>query len=341
MNLFPERGVAYYGCYRGDQARRDLEVMASGGLNGLLLAVSEFDLQFYHDGLREVVEAGKGLGFRVDVDLWGWGKVFGGEPPSLFLQSHSDCHQVSSQGESLPAACIQSEFRSYFLKGLEKVLDTMDVDGIFLDEPHYYYEARSTKHEARSGWACFCERCRRLFQEEKGNPMGERITDEIVEFREEQLLLFLKEACDLVKGRGKRVTVCLVPVEGEGARHLGILHWEKVASLPIDLLATDPYWIHFGEEREGFIAKWTQRILELCAANQIESQAWVQLFRVPVGREEEIRKGIQLISSLEVAGKKVESLFGWPYLAGKGTDLASENPERVWRVFTESLSSLS
>ena len=150
MNSFRERGVAYYGCVRGEEARRDFEEIARGGFNALLLAMSEFDLEFYQDGLVEVVEAAKDLGFRVDIDLWGWGKVFGGEPPSLFLQSHPECRQValgSSGYSSLPAACIQSEFRSYFLEGLEKVLDTMLLDGVFLDEPHYSLEARG-------GWAC-------------------------------------------------------------------------------------------------------------------------------------------------------------------------------------------
>ena len=169
--------------------------------------------------------------------------------------------------------------------------------------------------------------------------MEQDLSPEILDFREDQLIRFLKEACERVKRRGKRVTVCLVPYEGERAKALGILDWDKVASLPIDFLSTDPYWIHFGEEMEGFVRKWTEKVLNLSLKYGRKAQIWVQLFRVPSGREEEIRKGIQFISSLEVDGKRVDSLFGWPYLSGEGTELASGKPEKVWEVFTKTLSS--
>jgi hypothetical protein len=349
--MIVERGVAYYGCIREERVKEELEEMKRGGLNALLIAISEFDLDFYHEGLREVVKIAKDLGFWVDVDLWGWGKVFGGEPPSLFLQNHPDCHQLALGVEGsvpLPAACIQSEFRSYFLEGLDKILDTMEIDGIFLDEPHYSVVKSSefgfenlplpTKN-SEFAFGCSCDRCRSLYLTRTGREMShkEYLSEEMLQFREEELLLFLKEACEKVKEKRKRVTVCLVPAEGEKGKAMGIHHWDKVATLPIDMLSTDPYWIHFAKERNEFVTQWTQKILNLAAQFQKRAQIWVQLYRVPRGREEEIAKGIELISSLEVEGKKVDSIFGWPYLAGKGTTLSSDNPDVVWKVFTDTL----
>jgi hypothetical protein len=349
MNV--ERGVAYYGCTRGERVKEELAEMKRGGLNALLIAISEFDLDFYHEGLKEVVKVAKDLGFWVDVDLWGWGKVFGGEPPSLFLQNHPDCHQIAlgvKGSVPLPAACIQSDFRSYFLDGLDKILDTMEIDGIFLDEPHYSVVQSSefgfknlpiSAQNSEFAFGCYCDRCRSLYRDKTGHEMSqeEYMSLEMLQFREEELLLFLKEACEKVKEKRKRVTVCLVPADEVKEKALGIHHWDKVASLPIDMLSTDPYWIHFTEERNGFVTQWTQKILNLAAQFQKRAQIWVQLFRIPGGREEEIAKGIELISSLEVEGKKVDSIFGWPYRAGKGTSLSSDNPEKVWKIFINAL----
>ena len=133
-----ETGVSYYGISHVEHARRDFQEMLDHNCTAVLLALSEFDIDFWRKSIVEVVEAGKEVGLTVYLDTWGIGKWFGGEPPSLFLTNNPGNRQVSAlTGEPLPAACFNSPaFREYFFELCERLARDVDADGFFWDEPH-------------------------------------------------------------------------------------------------------------------------------------------------------------------------------------------------------------
>jgi hypothetical protein len=329
--MFEEKGVSYYGVYDPESAAGDFAAMRESGLNAVLIGVSEFDYWFWRKALGEVLREASAQGLSSYVDLWGWGKVFGGEPGSIYVEKNPEDLQKSWDGSVIPAACMNSGFRKFVLESLQDICENYEFDGIFVDEPHY--------GRAGEAWGCCCDRCEGLFEERFGRRLERGLSEDVVRFRESSMLQFLSDIVDVVKAAGKGVTICMLPFEGEKRRLVGAPDWDEIRALDADVLATDPYWITFGEDMATFVKRHVVRLLKACHGAGKKAQVWVQLFNVPEGREEELAKGIDFIEKLEVDGKGVDSLFGWPFLAGKNSILTSDRPELVWKKFLTALES--
>ncbi len=99
-----ETGVSYYGLSYVEHAQRDFQEMIDHNCTAVLLALSEFDLDFWRPNIREIAQAGKEMGLTVYLDTWGIGKWFGGEPPSVFLTNNSGNRQVQRNLQGLPVS---------------------------------------------------------------------------------------------------------------------------------------------------------------------------------------------------------------------------------------------
>jgi len=347
-----EFGVAYYGVMVPERAERDFAEMREQGINAVLLGVGEFDAWFWRRSIPRLVEAAKSQGLTVYIDLWGWGKVFGGEPPSIFLQEHVGHRQVTSEGRVLPAACMNSrEFRAYVYGKAEELARETRADYFFLDEPHFSFRVEKGGLGARREWACRCRRCRSLFMERYGYEMPRRLNRDVLEFRQSTIVSFLRGLAKAIK-RGdprKKVAVCLLPTAKLGGltdlamrtyRELvGIADWGRIAEIPeIDTLSTDPYWILVEKSMPikalfrglRWYGKVVDRLLALSKRHGKESQVWIQAFNVPAGREKEIVRGIEL-----AVEKGVDSVFVWPYKAGRHSVLESERADLLWSMITD------
>jgi len=325
--LIAERGVSYYGVMHPDRAEGDFDEMLGHGCNAVLLAVSEFDWWFWRRNVGRIVSTAHERGLRAYVDLWGWGKTLAGEPPSLFLMRDPEHRQVSASGKTYHATCLNHDgFRSFLKQSIGEMAEGTDVDGFFWDEPHY-------ANWNDPDWACRCPTCRGLYEEETGEPMPEELTPEVVAFREHRAVGFLEELSKAVKDSNPSLDViaCLLPTQSP---LIGITDWGKVASInEIDVIATDPYWFHAGMGREeglGFFRTLGREGVELAGRHGKRSQLWLQAFRVPKGREGELGEAVGIAKELGA-----DSVFAWPYRAGEGSILASEEPERVWEEIGE------
>lgn len=345
MGVVKETGVAFYGVMYPDRAVKDFEEMIKYGCNAVLLGCSEFDVWFWYPSIVKLIEEAKKLGLRVYLDPWGWGKVFGGEPTSVFLQEHVNQRQISAKsGKSLPSACFNTEeFRSYVLKRVEKLAKETDLDFFFWDEPHYATfwrtEDGSIRMLGEGEWACRCETCKELFKDEYGYEMPTEMTDDVIRFRQGKIVEFLGQLSEVVKKADpkKGVCICLLPMANP---LIGIVDWEEVAALKhVDMISTDPYWIIFqklglvpGGYEEGI--KWFKKtldaVMDLAKKYKKKTQVWVQAFNIPEGREKEIVKGIEIAKE-----KGVYSVFAWPYRAGGGSILASERASMLWEMIGE------
>jgi hypothetical protein len=329
--LVSETGVAYYGCAQVDHAREDFKEMVAHNCNAVLLAVSEFDCEHWWPAMREISRiAKKEFGLTVHVNMWGFGRVFGGEPISAFLQDHEDCRQIMAEsGRSCAAACVNSYFREYYLSWVKAFVRDLTWDYLFQDEPHYAVPSAPE-------WTCHCPTCQQLFKERFGHKMPKELTDEVRRFREDSLVGLLLEAARLVKSMdsSKKVITCLLPGGGEIS---GIEDWSRIASAKeIDVLSTDPYPYAFDKPATlPYVTEVTRKALKLCKDYGKMSQIWVQLFSVPASKTEEVKDTVKLIDELEVEGKKVDSIFAWSYRGTKGTTISCNKPDLAWKLLGE------
>jgi len=325
--MIPERGVSYYGVMYPDRAGLDLDEMLDHGCNAVLLAVSEFDWWFWRRNVAGIVDAAHERGMRVYVDLWGWGKTLAGEPPSIFLMRGTDHRQKAASGKNYHAVCLNYlDFREFLEQSIAEMASETEVDGFFWDEPHY-----ANWHD--QDWACRCPICKGLYEEEVGETMPKELTRDVIAFRERRAIGFLAGLSRAVKEADADLDVitCLLPTQSP---LIGITDWEKVASMPeIDVLATDPYWFHAGMDREGgleFFRDTGTKAVELARKHGKRSQLWLQAFRVPSGRGSEFRDAVRIADEMGV-----DSIFAWPYRAGEGSILESEDPSCVWEAIGE------
>ncbi|MGQ9722769.1 MAG: hypothetical protein ACUVXA_15775 [Candidatus Jordarchaeum sp.] len=324
--MVKELGVAYYGFHYPDRAEEDFLEIIDHNCNAVLLAVSEYDYQIWYSNVVKIGKIAKDLGLNVYVNLWAFGKVFGGEAPSVFLQDNVNYRQVFNKEFPFPfvGACFNTEvFRNYFFDAVSKLVKEEVFDGFFWDEPHYIITG------TREIYSCVCPSCRELFKEQYGYDMPEKANEDVFEFKEKSILDFLEQSSKLVKevDSKKSVTVCLMPFftkEEQGAS------WEKVCSIKeLDVFGTDPYW-SVAKKDINFVSKASEETVKLAKRYGKRSQLWIQGFLIPAGKEEEVREAGRII------GKSgVDSVFTWAYRACEGSLVQSDNPKKVWSIIKE------
>ena len=228
------KGVSYFGVRSPKHVLADMQDIKAAGFNAVLHTWSEEDEQYYYGTMKDIVDQSASLGLTVYVNPWGVGRVFGGEAYSELTARNHDLCQVALDGKPKVAACPNHpEFRAYMHKWIESVCATK-VSTIFWDEPHFYFEKGGL-----SNWSCRCEKCCAKFAEQFGYEMPAELTEDVLKFREDSLIDFLKEMTVDVHARGKRNCVCMLPPWFPA----GLDDWGRVASLEsVDEVASDPYW---------------------------------------------------------------------------------------------------
>lgn len=317
-----ELGFAWHHSKQPKHARADFEDMQERGCNSVLIAASEEDFVYWYPNLVENIRQAKEVGLKVLLNFWAFGGVFGGEPPSWYLHMHHDGRQITAESrEPVPAACInRSQFRDYLFESMERVLTEAPVDGVFIDEPHWFPVIDMSE------FTCVCETCQQKFEREYGTPMPKVYDYRVKEFREKSMHEFLTAMCGKAKSvrKGIEVGVCIIPAEIEA---LGTPDWDRVASMPeLDVFVTDPYYHAFGKERTWAIEA-ARRTVTTAKKHGKKSQLWIQMFRIPRGEEAAVASLVP-----EYAKLGVDSIYGWCYLANKGTVIACDQPDLLWSL---------
>jgi len=316
-----ETGVSYYGCLFRDHIKKDIIELVDHGVTSIVLAVSEYEMSIWVDRIKEIIELFKYYGLKVYWDFWAWGKVFGGEATSEYLQKNIKHRQVRSNGEIAPAACFNDrDFVNYLLVSIDQVAEETEIDGFFWDEPSFYNLPQD------DAWACLCKVCQTKFKEEFGYPMPKELNDDVIKFREESILRFLQELLARVKENNEKLKniICVLP---EKNPKIGIINWDKIAKLSgLDVLSSDPYWPIFDKSFEWY-KDVTTEIKSIASRYNLESQIWLQLFMLP---ENEVHRLEDAIVFAKEVG--INSIFAWPFRAAEGQIIASENPEKTWRI---------
>jgi len=318
-----ETGVSLYGLTYPEHAEDHFREMIEHNCNAVLLAIMEFDLEFWYPSIIEIVRRAKRAGLTVYLDLWGIGKFFGGEQTSVFLQNNVENRQVGAlTDEPKVAACFNTPgFRKYFFTWVRRLAEDTEADGFFWDEPHYAADPPD--------WTCRCEVCKKLFVEEYGYEMPRTINQDVVNFREDKAVEVLREASIVAKDVNKKLKIitCVLPTVSAGyytAMH-GYGNWDKVARVKeFDVFSTSIMGYNLPLKEYERVAELTVKFAKKYGK---ESQRWIMSYYQSPDDLEFIRTLVHLY-----AEKGVDSIFSWTYRAGKWTVLSAPEPDRVWSI---------
>jgi hypothetical protein len=331
-----ETGVSYYGINYPEHAEKDFKEMINHNCNAVVLALSEFDIDFWFPNIVEITKVAKNLGLKVYLDTWGIGKWFGGEPPSVFLTNNPGNRQVSAfTNEPLPAACFNTKaFRDYFYGLCEKLATEVEADGFFWDEPHYALPKSYASLTGGAGddWSCRCPVCQQKFKDLYGYEMPRTLTKEVIAFRENEALEILKRASELIKEiRPENRIVCCVHATINTyyvKEFRGYDDWDKVGKVKtFDVFSTTI--LNYNLPRSYFKSI-TQRTVDIAKKYGKGSQRWLMGYFNEPENLEEIKDIAHLYNDMGV-----ESLFAWTYRGGHGTVLAAPRALELWDMLGE------
>jgi len=314
-------GVSYFGNRILKHVEEDMKELKEIGFDVIVHTFSENDHKFYFRTMKDIVKLTKDLGMEVWIDPWGVGGIFGGEAFSNFLIENPSEWQITNRGRAVGSACFNSpKFREYMKRWLEAAVET-GADAVFWDEPHFHILKDFPKE-----WTCRCERCREKFKETYGHDMPEEFTEEVSNFRNETIKDFFEEVLSYSKKLGMKNVICFLPFESE---MFGLKDYESIAKIEnVDNIGSDPYWMAFKLEMNPFLKETTQKILKLSSKYGKENHIWLQAFKVPRGREEDIVKGAKILKK-----ENVDTVLFWGVFACKHiSSIAPDDPEKTWEV---------
>ncbi|MCG8605909.1 hypothetical protein MJD09_13070, partial [bacterium] len=238
-----------------------------------------------------------------------------------------EVRQVLPDGEPAPAACLNHPtFREFMRKWID---DSAEIapDILFWDEPHFYIDIK--EKERFAVWYCVCATCGKIFLERYHKPIADASQEEILEFRENSVVEFLEELCQASHEKGMKNAVCLLPFK---EHDIGLSDWSKVASIPsVDIFGTDPYWIFFDKPLAQFVGDFSREVVSLCQRYDKEPQIWIQSYKIPAGREEELKEAIAVAYAEGIRNFAAWSYYGTAYMSY----IRSSNPQKVWDTLGE------
>jgi len=324
-------GVSYYGLNYVEHAEKDFIEMKNHGCDTVILAITEFDMDFWFPNINNIIKAAHKSGLRVLADLWGIGKYFGGESVSLFLQNNIKHRQVSAYtGEVLNAACFNTNsFRDYLKSNCLKIARETETDGFFWDEPHYAYPKSYASITGGAGddWSCRCTECMKKFNDYYGYEMPKFMNDDVKQFRWREAMKTLEEVSKAIKevNQNLEITCCVhATINNYYVTELrGYDNWDLVASCPyFDVFSTT---IINWNLPLSFFKSVTERTVAIAKKYGKQSERWIMGY---YNSPEDLKQVDKILEMYESLG--VDRVSAWTYRGGFGTKLAAPNAIELW-----------
>lgn len=316
--------ISYYGINYVEHAEADFREMLDHGCDTVILALTEFDVDFWFPNLNAIVKKAHELGLRVIADPWGIGKFFGGEQVSLFLQNNIHHRQVSAYtGEPINAACFNTNaFRDYFKNMCLKIARGTEVDGFFWDEPHYAYPERISTFGGGDDWTCRCPECMRKFEAYYGYEMPRFINDDVKQFRWREALETLAGVSKALKEYNPNLEItCCVHATKDSfytTELRGYDNWDMVASCPyFDVFAST---IINWTAPERFFREIAERTVAAAKKYGKESERWIMGYYERPDDWSQIDKVVDMYEELGV-----DRIAAWTYRGGYGTTVSDNS----------------
>lgn len=331
-----QTAISYYGLGYVEHNREDFKEMREHGCTTVILAVTEFDMDFWFPSIDKIIKAAHEEGLKVLLDPWGIGKYFGGEQVSLFLQNNIHNRQVSAfTGEVLNAACFNTNaFRDYFQSVVLKLARETHSDGFFWDEPHYAFPKSYASITGGAGddWSCRCPVCMKKFEAYYGYEMPRVMNDDVKQFRWREAMFILEDTSRKIKeiNPGYEITCCVhATLNSYYVTELrGYDQWERVASCPyFDVFSTT---IIAWSLPRSFFEEITRRTVAVAKKYGKQSERWIMNYNVsPL----DLKQMDEVVDMYRDAG--VDRLAAWTYRGGYGTVVAAPNALEMWERLGE------
>jgi hypothetical protein len=299
-------------------------------LSFIVLPFSETDLWFNEKIVARQIFEARRYGLETWLDPWGVAGVFGGESLSYFVARHPETAQRSREGAPVPAACPNHPATRDFLSRWLERAAALDPDGVFWDEPHFFFKTWFPENLVMP--ACFCEHCDAISQSLYGRHIRDLPPDTLAPFHAQCLLSFLLPLLKQTKTLDLRCALCLLPEELGGSPVLS--NYPDLFSQCVDYLSYDPYYHMVALDEPGkrvFVAKYLERLSLARTRWNLKTWLWLPGFLLPAGQE-----ALFPWIHEEARHAGVDYLALWSF---RGTEMmsarASENPEKVWRAFLD------
>ena len=326
--------VSYYGFNYVEHAEKDFIEMKEHGCDTVILAITEFDMDFWFPNINNIVKTAHKVGLRCIADPWGIGKFFGGEQVSLFLQNNIHHRQVSAYtGEVLNAVCFNSNsFRDYFTGICVKLARETEVDGFFWDEPHYDAPKSYSTGGAGDDWSCRCPECMKKFEDYYGYQMPKIMNDDVKQFRWREALKTLSDCSKAIKEVNPKleITCCVHATKNNYyiTEQRGYDNWDMVAACPyFDVFSTTIIGWSFPE---SFFRDITERTANIAKKYGKESERWILGYS---SQPEDFKQIDKVVDMYENAG--IDRLATWTYRGGYGTIVSAPDPIKLWDAIGE------
>jgi hypothetical protein len=352
-----QTGVSYFSSRVLAHVKQDLREMIDYGCTYVVHCYTETDLAHYKETMAEIAKATREAGLEVWFDPWGLVGIFSGETFTRFPLQHPETWQVLSDGRRVGAACPNHPATRAFLREWVDACAAAGGEVLMWDEPHLYTPV--WQRDFTPAWACYCDNCNDRFRDTHGGDIPPEFTPEVKSFREATLLDLLTELCRYGHEKGMRNCLCLFPtdlnahgftrpserlrsvVEAEAPNaksseiqammHIGVGDFDTAAAIPdLDIFSTDPYWFLLGVDPESFMRTYSEEAASAAKKHNRELQLWLQAFRLPAGREEELRMGAEVAEDV-----RATHLAAWSFQATASMSIACGDSPKVWSIVGE------
>jgi hypothetical protein len=247
----------------------DTALLADLGFSGVFVSCYEDEARWHVDDLAAFIRRAKTHGLEPFAVPCGYGRFLEADPSvdSLFVHAHPATCQVDSRGRRLRKACPNHpKFLEWFSSSMRTLAWMLECRGFLWNEPAFYH--------GRGTWSCRCPYCLRLFQAAYGREMPHELTDEVLEFRRNSVVVFLLAAAAAIQSVDRRLTSLVLPAPALGREHwhTGAEDLERLASCSgVDGLCAMVPWQEMGwdmefgiREAQGSAAKAAHRHQKAC-----------------------------------------------------------------------------
>lgn len=299
-----ELGIAYYGAYLPEHLEKDFRNIRDSFCDYVVITISENDMCYFPGKWQLAPKIAHDQGLEIFAVLWGFGSTFGGGRISKLLTEYSEVFQIDQNGKIIGAGCFNNPlFRKTYVDYVEKI-SHYGYDGYLIDEP--------TPNN------CYCPACQRKYKDKYNEDLSAD-SSHIHAFRVESTLDFIREVSRNVKSlaEGALISIAVMPQDKS--------LWNKIAGIEdIDIFGTDPYWLPMGKDI-SFLVDTSKEALNVCKKYKKTSEIWINCWKIPQGKEEEIYEG-----TLKIARLAPDKISAWSYKGGMGTNETSDDPLSAW-----------
>lgn len=321
-------GVAYHGNRMPSHVRTDMEEIARADMDIVVHMFSHNDWERHKRPMKENIRIAEDCGLQVWVDNWGIGGMPGDK--SHFLSYHPEAHMIYSNGEMHPfQVCLNHpEYRKFTKEWLDSV---SEIGGktVFWDEPHI--PVKKDEKGVPSHYCCTCPTCKAKFEETYGHPMPLIQTEETAEFQLNSIVDYFADVTEYSHGLGMDNAACVMV----GSPGINLNSLDRLCSLPyLDNLGCDPYWYAMKDLDSPYRFVYEKTMQSIANSNRYQKNhnIWIQTYRVPSGREEEI---IEATEAAYDAGARC--ILAWSFHGAESNDYGAENPLRTWEATKEGM----